>query len=1106
MNLLWLRAGAGGRAARAFVLIAGLPLGAAGARAQERAAETWQSGYTGEDATGPQVLGYWRFDAAAPTADASGRGHTLTLAGAAAVADGRLGGALESFPGWPVADRRHAALAGAKPALSPAGAFTLEMWIRPKPELTAAQSPVLADKKYVAHTDYQWRLTAADKGGARAMQVALGFGDASETFVSERFQPGTEWQHVAFSYDGGGEVRFFRNGAPLGGGRKPGRGAVAPGKHGLTLGDRVGSHHAGFPGFIDEVRLTTGARDFRPLAVSFHTERRVWRRFEPAPAIRVAVRNRTGAAAAPFVLRVGVEGRGEEQVAVPALAAGATHEVVHRFDTRLRPDTYRLVARIETDGTPGFRSEEALELTLVARPLPDRMPVVMWGLYGAENIVRELPRLQDLGFTHCLAGGADYGAIWEAGRPIAPVKEDRLAATRAMLDTALAADFGIAFTLSPGGWLKERKELQRVDRTGKPYSSRPDVNAALPGLAEFGFNVGASVAQAYQAFPAWQAALINTEVRDSSQLSFSVADREAYRRFAGAAIPAEVTTKRGVDWRKLPGFPADRVIPDDHPVRRYLHWFWTVGDGWNGLHTAVHRGLHSTGRDDVWTWFDPAIRAPSVGGSGGGVDVLSQWTYTNPDPLRVGCFADELFAMAAAAPHRPRVMKMTQLFWYRTQSAPQKTGSAHIASPFDDHDPDAAYITIAPQHLRESFWTKLARPVAGLMYHGWQALVPTESRSGYRYTHPDTKEEFRRLHREVLEPLGPALRQVGDRRSDVAYLASFTAQMFAGRGSYGYAGDEAYLTLLHAQLQPAVLFEETLLADGLDGCRVLVLADCDVLPAAVVARIREFQARGGLVIGDENLAPAITPTLLLPKVTRRKQGDADHAALLAAAARLRAGLDARYQRYGDSTTPEVVVRVRAAGEGDYVVAVNDRREFGDYVGQHGLVMEHGRPAEAELAVRRPAGHVYDLLVARPVAATVRDGRLRWRAEFGPGEGGVFLVVPRPIRGVTIAAPARAEAGTAAEVAVAVVDESGRPVPAVMPVHVEIRDPAGRTAEFSGHYGARDGTLRVRLDLAPNDRPGMWQIRVREGASGLAATHALRVTPPGGAGRLGVDPR
>ena len=39
---------------------------------------------------------------------------------------------------------------------------------------------------------------------------------------------------------------------------------------------------------------------------------------------------------------------------------------------------------------------------------------------------------------------------------------------------------------------------------------------------------------------------------------------------------------------------------------------------------------------------------------------------------------------------------------------------------------DAAYITISPMHLRESFWTKIARPVRGIMYHGWQALVPTD--------------------------------------------------------------------------------------------------------------------------------------------------------------------------------------------------------------------------------------------------------------------------------------------------------------------------------------------------------------------------------------------
>ena len=124
-----------------------------------------------------------------------------------------------------------------------------------------------------------------------------------------------------------------------------------------------------------------------------------------------------------------------------------------------------------------------------------------------------------------------------------------------MLDFALANDFGIAFALSPGHWLKERTELQRVDRDGKPYAARPDVNAALPGLAEFCFNVGASVAQTYRHFPAWQAALINTETRDSSQLSFSEFDREAYRKFSGADIPAEAVIKERCGLDEAEGLP-----------------------------------------------------------------------------------------------------------------------------------------------------------------------------------------------------------------------------------------------------------------------------------------------------------------------------------------------------------------------------------------------------------------------------------------------------------------------------------------------------------------------------------------------------------------------
>ncbi len=444
-------------------------------------AETWQTGYAGQDATGPHVLGYWRFNPDAPLADSSGRGSALTLEGAVAASEGKRDGALESFPGWPVEDKRHAALAATKPALSPKGAFTIEMWIKPKPQLDSGLTPVLVDKKYVAHTDYQWRLTAADKGGARRMQVTLGFGDGSETFHSEPFTPGTEWQHVAFTYDGAGAVRFYRDGAPLGGAVKPGRGAIAPGKHVLSIGDRVGSNYAGFPGFIDEVRLCDGVLEFRPVAVEFSAARKTWRRMEKAPPFRVLVRNLRKVPARDLKLRVSLEGLGARNFEVPELAAGAEHAVDYPFDTALRPDAYRLQAHLEMPGEMPFTSDESTVITLVARPL-SKMPVVMWGLGSPQSVKEEMPRLKDLGFTHCLGGGANYDAIWTAKKPAPPGTEKQIAEMAEMFDLALAKELGIALALSPGGWLKERKELQRVDRQGKPYgvAARCKCRAAGP--------------------------------------------------------------------------------------------------------------------------------------------------------------------------------------------------------------------------------------------------------------------------------------------------------------------------------------------------------------------------------------------------------------------------------------------------------------------------------------------------------------------------------------------------------------------------------------------------------------------------------------------------
>ena len=221
--------------------------------------EPWQSSYAGNSATGQHVIALWQFNAGEETKDTSGRGHALTLQGAVIRQSGKFGPCLESFRGHPVEDKPHAAVAANHPGLALKGAFTVEMWIQPKPELADYPEAFLLDKKYVAHSDYQLTLSAADKAGQRRLNMRLGFGGDSEDYLSEpaKYEAGA-WYHVAFTYDGAGAGRFYRDGAAFGGATRAGRASIAAGSHPLSIGDRVGSYYHGFPGFISQVRLCHG--------------------------------------------------------------------------------------------------------------------------------------------------------------------------------------------------------------------------------------------------------------------------------------------------------------------------------------------------------------------------------------------------------------------------------------------------------------------------------------------------------------------------------------------------------------------------------------------------------------------------------------------------------------------------------------------------------------------------------------------------------------------------------------------------------------------------------------------------------------------------------
>lgn len=1100
------------------MLISGGGASSAAAEGTEDAfplAEPFRSEYAGPDAAGDHVLALWQFSQPDPAADLSGNGHALTLRGAQFVDQGRFGGALQSYRGWPVEDEPHQARARNHPDLTPRGAFTIELWIQPDEELREYQDAFLIDKKYVSDEDYQLILQQETALDMRRLRMSLGFGNESAVWQSDTLHlpPGT-WRHIAFTYDGAGLGEFFVDGSPAGSERKMGYGRLSPGRHDLVLGDRVGSYYRGFPGRIDQVRIAQGVLRFTLLTFEITSARRVFQRMESIEPLLFTVTNFSSQpvrdARASFML----SGVGGQTIELPELASGGRRELEYRLDTSLRPDRYQLVATVDVPGDEPFSVTQSFEVELVPRQIAPRMPVVMWGGAGGRR-----DELRQIGFTHTIGVGCDFEAVWQAQKPAPPGDAARIAANIRELDESLAAGMRIVTSLSPGSWARGQQDYRRVRRDGQPYPGRHDVCARWERIQQFCEDVGHSMGQTYGSHPAFESALIHTEVRGASNLCFHEHDQQAFKRFAGFSIPDEAVNMRGVRYDQLPDFPDDRVLPDDHPIYVYYKWLWKQGDGWNHLHTRLDQGLKTDSHPRFWTFHDPAVRVASVWGSGGQVDVLSQWTYSYPDPLRIGLATEELFQMASAAAGDQRVMKMTQIIWYRSQTAPEPGEKAGAqTADFDDQDvrpqgtgtvdasgryrawwerevPGARFITIAPMHLREAFWTKMARPIQGIMYHGIGSLLPDVTHGSYRYTHPETQHELKRLIRAVVRPLGPTLMEIPNADRDVAMLESFASEMFAGRGTYGWNGSWAgdmWLICQYAALQPEVIFEETILRRGLDDYRVLVMPDCDILPARVVQAVLGFQQRGGIVVGDQRLCPAIQPDVLIEAHARPKQAEEARQTNIDKAIALRQALDARYSRTVDTSTPDVIPYLRRWGSTDYLFAVNDRREHGDYVGHHGLVMEDGLPTDAVLTVRR-GGHVYDLVAGRKIAA-VDEQTIQLDLHFGPCDGHLLMITDRAIDGVRIQAPNRAQPGDAIKVQVAVVDRSGAALEAVIPVRVDLIDPHGRLAESSGFYAAKDGRLEIQADLASNETPGLWRITARELAAGHEQNAYVQVRP------------
>ena len=323
----------------------------------------------------------------------------------------------------------------------------------------------------------------------------------------------------------------------------------------------------------------------------------------------------------------------------------------------------------------------------------------------------------------------DYAKVWEAGEP--PNRPAAPSPSAPHAGQYLVNGLGAAVYIYPGRWVMNNKKLQeqfqRVERSGKPRGNK-DVCASFPEIQQYAYNAGASVARTFGHFPALQAALVHSEIRDGTDLCFHAHDQEAYRRETGLEIPAEVQAKVACA-SQASQLPRAQIVPDDHPILQFYRWFWKDGDGWTPAHPGASGPEIHRQEEDLWTFFDPAVRVPSLWGAAG------RWitSRNGPTPTRTRSRSGGPRTSSSPWPMASRAAgdEDDQVIWYMMAprpSCPRMSRSAPRRRRSRKHASSPSRPTICAGVL-----VKISRPIRGICMPWLGLLVETGEMQGYCY-------------------------------------------------------------------------------------------------------------------------------------------------------------------------------------------------------------------------------------------------------------------------------------------------------------------------------------------------------------------------------------
>ncbi|HRU05452.1 MAG TPA: hypothetical protein P5137_06720, partial [Candidatus Brocadiia bacterium] len=637
-----------------------------------------------------------------------------------------------------------------------------------------------------------------------------------------------------------------------------------------------------------------------------------------------------------------------------------------------------------------------------------------------------------------------------------------------------------------------------------------------PDVAKWQNDENAAILAKVRDLPGVKTCFFNSEVEDD----FNQLEAPNARRGLDAS-PAPVAPHQFI----LPGVIAD----NDAGYARRLYLF-KHGDG---LAAANRRaaGMAHRVRPDLVCFTDPC-RLTTALDRFAGMDLVSTWTYTNPDP-KLMLFIETLIAHARA--RNQGVMHTVTLLNYAGSMAPKEMG----------------WTLMGPDRLIETLWINLSRRPDGLGLYlssscdpfdmpapqGVKAFWSSEQKEPWQ-KYPPTWEAMRAFSRNVIEPFGPMIRKLSRAPRKAAVLSSEASRLYRASpkltGYYdNYQVYHFYTLLAMCHIPADVVFDETIAEQGLDAYDALFLPHCETLPETVYRRILDFERRGGLVVTDQYFRAPVPNTVktefdfvyrrgVTATAIRENAGhinwgddhldvntapkgelkgfpaDEDQKTLEKYAAELRRILGGRVARDFDCSSPTALLNMLESGEAKYLFVVNDKRTFDERVGAFKAMMEKALPQTVTVTLynwRHASLHAFDLLERKALDVRPRERARVFDVDLPAPGGKIIALLPAAPAKVEIRAPQTvAVRGAAAPIRILISGEDGAPLPGVQPLRVTITDPQGAVSEFSGHYAAESGALALDFIPAANDAAGEWTIEAQELISGVSRTRKLTLAP------------